>query len=365
MQRIRDDILQHLHATESRLTQQLSEQEAAMESLRDEFASATGGQRRKRQPSSVTAANANWRSRVSSEASISIENGSSGGRGPSPTSMRASTSNGASPSDRVWGLVEGDREIKTMLKDVRKQIKDFADRSDRYAYRSGPADPNAEGTLHIKLLRGVGLKAADSNGFSDPYCKLSLGGVTHKSKTIKKTLNPEWHEEFEYDGKLGQLLSERLYLQVYDYDLASRDDLIGQGELDLSTQVLLDNVSRDLRCDLIEGSLQLQMRWVPELYAGGSPGKSPMSRSTSRGNLLSRAPSSLLRPLSPKGGSRIRKHRKRQTGLCTYLCGPVLHPDSRFRSAWNVLLAVFIIYCGVAVPLEIGARRRRPVMGGN
>ena len=39
--------------------------------------------------------------------------------------------------------------------------------------------------------------------------------------------------------------------------------------------------------------------------------------------------------------------------LCHYLCGPVLHPDSRFRAGWNVGLAAFIIYCGISVPLEI------------
>lgn len=83
-----------------------------------------------------------------------------------------------------------------MLKEVRKQIRDFAERADRHAYRMGPADHNAEGTLHIKLLRGVGLKAADSNGFSDPYCKLNLGGVVNKSRIVKKTLNPEWQEDF-------------------------------------------------------------------------------------------------------------------------------------------------------------------------
>lgn len=34
-------------------------------------------------------------------------------------------------------------------------------------------------------------------------------------------------------------------------------------------------------------------------------------------------------------------------------CFPILHPDGRVRSCWNVLMAALIIYCGVAVPLEI------------
>jgi len=33
--------------------------------------------------------------------------------------------------------------------------------------------------------------------------------------------------------------------------------------------------------------------------------------------------------------------------------GPVMHPDSRFLSIWNVTLAVLIVYCGIAIPFEI------------
>lgn len=49
-----------------------------------------------------------------------------------------------------------------------------------------------EGTLHVHLKKGTGLKAADRNGLSDPYLKLSLGAKLFKSTTIKKTLSPEW-----------------------------------------------------------------------------------------------------------------------------------------------------------------------------
>jgi len=39
--------------------------------------------------------------------------------------------------------------------------------------------------------------------------------------------------------------------------------------------------------------------------------------------------------------------------LCRFFCGPVLDPNSRFRTIWNVFLACFIVYCGVSVPFEI------------
>ena len=45
--------------------------------------------------------------------------------------------------------------------------------------------------------------------------------------------------------------------------------------------------------------------------------------------------------------------RLRQDGCCRFICGKVIHPESRFRTVWNVMLAVFICYCGIAVPLEI------------
>ena len=58
----------------------------------------------------------------------------------------------------------------------------------------------SQGTLTVTLLRGSGLAAADSNGKSDPYVKLSLGKSKAKSKTIPKTLDPEWNEKFEFQG---------------------------------------------------------------------------------------------------------------------------------------------------------------------
>ncbi|KAK5978012.1 C2 domain-containing protein, partial [Trichostrongylus colubriformis] len=49
------------------------------------------------------------------------------------------------------------------------------------------------------------LKAMDSNGFSDPYVKLHLlpgnaEATKLTSRTMEKTLNPEWSEELHYYG---------------------------------------------------------------------------------------------------------------------------------------------------------------------
>ncbi len=50
----------------------------------------------------------------------------------------------------------------------------------------------------MKLVSGKDLIAADSNGKSDPYVHLKIGKTKHTSKIIKKTLNPEWDQEFDF-----------------------------------------------------------------------------------------------------------------------------------------------------------------------
>ena len=56
-----------------------------------------------------------------------------------------------------------------------------------------PVDRNrllGHGELKIFLKKGVGLKAADMNGKSDPYVIVHSGRQEKKSKIIKKTLDP-------------------------------------------------------------------------------------------------------------------------------------------------------------------------------
>ena len=54
---------------------------------------------------------------------------------------------------------------------------------------------------------------------------------------------------------------------------------------------------------------------------------------------------------------RRRRTNSRFQRLLTALLGPVLHPEGRFRSVWNVGLAFLIAYCGISVPLEIAFER--------
>jgi Ca2+-dependent lipid-binding protein len=87
----------------------------------------------------------------------------------------------------------------------------------------------------VHLSHAVGLKSMDRNGFSDPYVKLVLGKNKVTSKTIYKTLNPRWDEDFMFAGSLAQLRNEVLHVHGWDYDGAfSKSDKLGDGSVDLS-----------------------------------------------------------------------------------------------------------------------------------
>ena len=94
-------------------------------------------------------------------------------------------------------------------------------------------DKEAGGTMRVVLVSGTGLKSADKNGLSDPYCMLRFGKIKRQSKTIRKTLDPKWNEEFEFKGDRAKL-GTQLDLKLYDWDRIGRDDALGDAKVDLS-----------------------------------------------------------------------------------------------------------------------------------
>ncbi|KAJ7988388.1 hypothetical protein DPEC_G00323030 [Dallia pectoralis] len=89
------------------------------------------------------------------------------------------------------------------------------------------------GIVSISLIEGLDLCPMDPNGLSDPYAKFRLGNQKYKSKTVPKTLCPQWREQFELN--LYEETDGVLDISVWDKDTGRRDDLIGGCSLDLST----------------------------------------------------------------------------------------------------------------------------------
>lgn len=111
--------------------------------------------------------------------------------------------------------------------------------------------------LLVTIHRATNLLPMDSNGFSDPFVKLALvenatdnhrqqrflnystaratakklkkaASRNSQSTSIKrKTLNPEWNEEFVFATRLTELMKLTLCLSVWDKDFGKSNDYLG------------------------------------------------------------------------------------------------------------------------------------------
>ncbi|XP_061120164.1 double C2-like domain-containing protein alpha [Syngnathus typhle] len=103
------------------------------------------------------------------------------------------------------------------------------------------AGERARGGLCVGVKRCAHLAAMDVNGFSDPYVKTYLKPDVqkkskHKTAVIKKTLNPEFNEEFFYEISFSELAAKTLEVTVWDYDLGKSNDFIGGVSLGCHSQ---------------------------------------------------------------------------------------------------------------------------------
>ncbi|XP_073727558.1 E3 ubiquitin-protein ligase NEDD4-like isoform X8 [Misgurnus anguillicaudatus] len=99
-------------------------------------------------------------------------------------------------------------------------------------------DENESRVLRVKVIAGIDLAKKDIIGASDPYVKLSLYVADEnrelaliQTKTIKKTLNPKWNEEFFF-RVCPQ--NHRLLFEVFDENRLTRDDFLGQVDVPLT-----------------------------------------------------------------------------------------------------------------------------------
>ncbi|XP_076141087.1 double C2-like domain-containing protein beta [Alosa pseudoharengus] len=98
-----------------------------------------------------------------------------------------------------------------------------------------------KGELQVGVIRCAHLIAMDANGYSDPFIKICLQpdmGKKGKRKTQikKKTLNPEFNEDFSFEVKHGDLAKKTLDISVWDYDRGSANDFIGGCQLGISAK---------------------------------------------------------------------------------------------------------------------------------
>ena len=82
------------------------------------------------------------------------------------------------------------------------------------------------GKLKVKVLNGRNLQNKETFQTSDPYCKLEIGGASHKTKHVNSNLNPDWNEEFVFDVKpVGGM--DVIALSVWDKNTIKKDAFMG------------------------------------------------------------------------------------------------------------------------------------------
>jgi len=76
----------------------------------------------------------------------------------------------------------------------------------------------------------------DRGGTSDPYAVLTstLSKQRFKTKIHKKTLDPDWNQEFNIYGSRYRDNDEILHIKVWDKDMFN-DDFLGEITIDLNT----------------------------------------------------------------------------------------------------------------------------------
>lgn len=88
---------------------------------------------------------------------------------------------------------------------------------------------NLLGLLRINVIKGINLAKRDTCG-SDPYVIVRMGKQKLKTRVVKKNINPEWNDELTLSIADPHL---PVRLQVYDRDIFSPDDKMGDAEFDI------------------------------------------------------------------------------------------------------------------------------------
>ncbi|GAA6086331.1 myoferlin isoform X1 [Tachysurus ichikawai] len=111
-------------------------------------------------------------------------------------------------------------------------------RSPPQQFRELPDSGPQECIIRIYVIRAVDLQPKDNNGLCDPYIKITLGKKTmdDRDNYIPNTLNPVFGRMFETSCFLPQ--DKDLKISVYDFDLLTRDEKVGETVIDLENRLL-------------------------------------------------------------------------------------------------------------------------------
>lgn len=110
-----------------------------------------------------------------------------------------------------------------------------------------------------------------ANGmYSDPYCRVIIDGESKQTAWKKKRLNPIWKEKFVFDIDSSNPKHMTAKFEVYDRDELTKDDFLGEAEVDLNELTKSNTVEHQLKLVLPSdtsidaGSIKVVMRLLSQ-----------------------------------------------------------------------------------------------------
>ncbi|OCH88587.1 tricalbin [Obba rivulosa] len=127
---------------------------------------------------------------------------------------------------------------------------------------------NNQGVLRVDLLDGAEIRGVDRGGKSDPFVVFQLNGQkVYKSQTKKKTLSPEWNENFlvQVPSRVGADFT----LEVFDWNQIEQAKSLGSGSIDLSDLEPFQAAERSIPLSHAKhgekGSVRVRLLFQPEI----------------------------------------------------------------------------------------------------
>uniref|UniRef100_H2Z081 C2 domain-containing protein n=1 Tax=Ciona savignyi TaxID=51511 RepID=H2Z081_CIOSA len=127
--------------------------------------------------------------------------------------------------------------FKGAFKIYRHPLPHYVEQPDpHFSIQGLPSNEPIHVLVRVYIIRATDLHPTDPNGKSDPYIVISLGEnkVNDKENYISKQLNPTFGKAFDFEATFP--MESILNVQIYDWDLLSADDLIGETKIDLENR---------------------------------------------------------------------------------------------------------------------------------